>query len=116
MIRLFRDGDIATSGTQFLEGPKETGEAASYRLKLFLGEYFLNIADGTPWFQAILGKTPQNIAEINIKQRLITTRGVAAISEFRFRTDRDDRRITVDAMLIDENSQLIRVSMKEEIS
>lgn len=115
MIRIFRDGDIATSGRQFAEGPDETAQAVSYRLKLFLGEYFLNILDGTPWFQSILGKTPQEVAEINIKQRILTTQRVAGFTEFRFNTDRNQRKINVSAGVIDIDSNLVTVSISEDL-
>ncbi len=115
MIRNFKNGDIATSGRQFISGKDETALAATQRLRLFLGENFLNAADGTPWFQSILGKTPQDIAEVTLKQRLSTTPGIRAIERFDFRTDRTQRRITASAVVLDENSDRVSVDMDEEI-
>ena len=54
--RLDDNGDIATSGIQFIGQAEEIAQTVKTRLKLFLGEYFRDINDGTPWFQQILGK------------------------------------------------------------
>ncbi len=97
MIRRFENGDIVTSGRQFAVEGDAVARNVRHRLRLFLGEYYLDISDGTPWFQAILGKTPQDVAELNLKNRILTTPGVATIQRFAFRTDRNERRITVTA-------------------
>lgn len=115
MVRNWKNGDIASSGRQFVDGREETRLNVLYRLRLFLGEYFLNIAEGTPWFQSILGKTPQDIAEINIKQRILTTPRVAGLEEFRFRSDRAQRRLTVDARIVDDTGDTAELALDEEI-
>jgi len=116
MIRNFKNGDLATSGRQFLSGTGETALAAQYRLRMFLGENFLNAADGTPWFQSILGKTPQDIAEVTIRQRLATTPGVRGIGRFDFRTDGPRRRVIVDAVLTGNDGSSAAVTLDEEIA
>jgi len=116
MIRNFKNGDLATSGVQFAQGRDETVLAAKYRLRMFLGENFLNITDGTPWFQSVLGKTPQDIAEVTLRQRLATTPGVRGIERFDFRTDRLQRRITVSAVIIDDSGERQSVELDEEIA
>ena len=115
MIRRFVDGDIATSGRQFVEDAEAVAQGVRARLRLFLGEYFLDLQEGTPWFQSILGKTPQDIAEVTLKQRLSTTPGIRAIERFDFRTDRTQRRIAASAVVLDENSDRVSVDMDEEI-
>ena len=115
MIRNFKQGDLATSGRQFLTGAEETALAATQRLRMFLGENFLNAEDGTPWFQSILGKTPQDIAEVTLRQRLATTPGVARIGEFEFRTDGPRRRVIVDATIYRSDGSSAAVSLDEEI-
>lgn len=116
MIRNFEDGDIVTSGdNQFLLGKKETANGVRHRLLMFLGEYFLDISDGTPWFQSILGKVPQGVAEINLKQRILTAPGVVAISEFNFETDRNERSISVDCSVVDVNNEQVKLIIDEEL-
>lgn len=88
-VRKLEDsGDITTSGEQFINSVEEIAQTVRTRLKLFLGEYFRNINDGTPWFQDILGKG-QSLAvkDATIKRRVLQTPGV--ISIFDFNTDFD---------------------------
>jgi hypothetical protein len=109
-------GDIVTSGSdQFLYAKESTGAGVYHRLRIFFGEYFLDITDGTPWFQSILGKAPQDVAEAALKQRIISAPGVIAITAFSFEIEKLTRRITVDCTVIDVNSSAVRVFFDEEI-
>ena len=83
-VRRLIDGDIATSGVIWLYDRDAVAQTISTRLKLFLGEYFRDIQEGTPWFQQILGKYEdiQNIDAI-LKNRIIETDGVDRLLEFK---------------------------------
>jgi len=96
MIRAMKNGDIATSGAQFRVRDEAVGQGVKHRLRLFLGEYFLDVGDGSPWFQSILGKAPQDVAEVAIKQRILTAPGVDFIRRFSFDSDREARRLRLD--------------------
>lgn len=90
------DGDIATSGTQFLTGQKEVAQTIKNRLRLFLGEYFRDITDGTPWFQDILGKGKNELVrEAILKRRVLQTEGVLSLFEFSADFDIQSRKYTV---------------------
>lgn len=115
MIRNFMNGDIVTSGEQFATGKEATRLAIICRLRLFLGEYFLDATDGTPWFQNILGKASRDIAETNIKQRIITTQGVVALKEFEMVLDNKARKITIAARLLDINNEQFDFLFKEDL-
>lgn len=115
MIRSFEDSDIVTSGMQFKRGPAATTQGIYHRLRLFAGEYFLDVADGTPWFQSILGKAPQDIAEIALKRRIVSAPGVVALTEFRLGSDRTQRRLSVQAGVLDVNNAAVQVALDEEI-
>lgn len=115
MIRNFMDGDIVTSGEQFAVGKDATRLAIICRLRLFLGEYFLDATDGTPWFQNILGKTSRDIAETNIKQRIITTPGVVSLTEFDMTLDNKARKITITAWVIDINNERFDFLFDEDL-
>lgn len=86
------EGDIVTSGVQFTTGQDEIAQTIRTRLRLFLGEYFRNINEGTPWFQSILNKrgTLTNKDAI-IKQRILQTEGVERIVEYNADYDIDTR-------------------------
>lgn len=116
MIRNFEGGDIATSGVQFLEGPEATAQGIYHRLRMFLGEYFLDVSDGTAWFQSILGKAPQDTAEAALKQRIISAPRVVAITEFALDSDARQRRLSVRATVLDVDSEAVQVLLDEEIA
>jgi len=109
-------GDLVTSGSnQFLYEKESTGAGIYHRLRMFFGEFFLDITDGCPYFQSILGKSPQDVAEAALKQRIITAPGVVAITSFAFDIDRLTRRINVDCTVIDVNNQAVRVLFDEDV-
>lgn len=77
-------GDIATSGVQFIQPSREEiAQTILTRLRLFYGEYFRDITDGTEWFQRILGKqkTLQG-RDAKIKVRIAQTPGVVSIVSY----------------------------------
>ncbi len=115
MIRNFVGGDIVTSGKHFATGKEATRQAVICHLRLFLGEYFLDAIRGTPWFQSILGKTSRDIAEANIKQRIVSTPGVLGLSRFEITNDAKSRKITVFASLIDINNEQFDFLFDEEL-
>ncbi|AJK17042.1 hypothetical protein BZ19_1225 [Yersinia pseudotuberculosis str. PA3606] len=115
MIRNYQNGDIITHGTQFATGKEATRQAMICCLRLFLGEYFLNATEGTPWFQSILGKTSQDIAEANIKQRLLAAKGVLTINRFEMDLDMKNRKITVFAAVIDIHNDAFDFLLTEDL-
>lgn len=111
MIRNFVNGDIATSGEHFASGKEATRQSVIRRLRLFLGEFFLDATDGTDWFGGVLGKTRQDFAEATLKRRIITTPGIIAISSFSLTLEPAERRITVQASVIDVNNEQLLIEL-----
>ncbi|MCE8034625.1 hypothetical protein EKK97_14070 [Billgrantia tianxiuensis] len=107
------NGDMATRGEPFLTGKEATAAGIYHRLRLFFGEFWLDVTEGTAWFQSILGKAPQDLAELTLKQRILTAPGVVSITSFSFTTDAASRRITVDATVLDVNHESIRILFDE---
>jgi hypothetical protein len=94
------DGDITTSGTQFTSGLQEVAQTVSTRVRLFLGEYFRDITDGTPWWESILGKEGTlSSKEAILKNRIIRTAGVTQLLEFTTDFDIATRAYTVNAVI-----------------
>tara|TARA_R110002033_G_scaffold64766_2_gene115657 strand:+ start:770 stop:1117 length:348 start_codon:yes stop_codon:yes gene_type:complete len=83
-VRLLdENGDITTSGAQFTTGVAEVAQTVKTRLRLYIGENFRNIQDGTPWWESILGKEGTlSSKEAIIKNRIIRTDGVTKILSF----------------------------------
>lgn len=96
--KLDDDGDIVTQGTQFLMGANEIEQTIRTRLRLFLGEYFRDITDGTPWFEQILGKgTSMDAREAALRNRIVNTPGVVRLTSFSTDFDLSTRKYTVTA-------------------
>lgn len=99
--RLDENGDIVTRGDQFTDGRSEISQTVITRLKLFLGEYFRDITDGTPWYEQILGKFQGlSVAEAAIRSRIANTEGVIRLTYFNAEFDIDNRSYSVSAGIL----------------
>lgn len=96
--KLDENGDIVTQGTQFIGGVDEIAQTIRTRLRLFLGEYFRDISDGTPWFEQILGKgVSMDAREAALRNRIVRTPGVIRLTQFSTDFDVNTRKYTVTA-------------------
>lgn len=94
-------GDIVTSGQQFIGGREEIAQTVKTRLDLFLGEYFRDITDGTPWYEQILGKFANlNTVESVLRVRISATPGVIRLTSFDTDFDVDSRTYSVTAGIL----------------
>ena len=99
--KLQADGDITTSGTQFISGVDEVAQTISTRLKLYLGEYFRDISDGVPWFEQILGKKyNRQLVDSIIRQRIIETEGVTGILQYGSELDTATRKLSISTVIL----------------
>ena len=99
--RLDENGDIVTSGVQFISERDEIAQTIRTRLRLFLGEYFRNSQDGTPWFQDILGKgSTLTNKDAAIKRRIVQTDGVLQILTYDADYDINTRQYTVSGSVL----------------
>jgi len=95
------DGDISTSGQQFATGREEIAQTVQTRLRLFLGEYFRDVTDGTPWWESILGKEGTlSSKEAIIKSRIVRTEGIEQLIEFSTDFDINTRAYSVSAGIL----------------
>lgn len=94
-------GDIVTSGIQFISGQPEIAQTIKTRLRLFYGEYFRDITDGTPWFQRILGKNEGlDAIESILRTRIAQTEGVIQLFSFSMDYNLDNRRLSVTSSVL----------------
>lgn len=82
----------------FVNSPEAVAQAITTRLKLFVGEWFIDTSDGTPWATEVLtkrflGSTPDAV----IKQRILDTQGVTEIVEYASNFDGNTRRLSIQA-------------------
>ena len=100
-------GDIVTSGRQFTTGAEEVAQTVKTRLRLFLGEYFRDINDGTPWWESIMGKDGTlSSKEAIIKNRIIRTEGVVRILSFGTEFDLATRKYTIKADILTKYGEI----------
>lgn len=81
--KLTADGDYTFGNGQmdfYRDIPEAPSQAAMTRLLLWLGEWFLDISEGTPYFQGILGKHSESLADATIQDRILGTQGVTDIT------------------------------------
>jgi hypothetical protein len=108
-------GDIVTSGIHFISGQEEIAQTITTRLRLFLGEYFRDVTDGTPWFQQILTKRGNlSAADSAIKLRIARTDGVVSLTSFNTDYDIDTRVYSVSAGVLTTFGE-INISLGEVI-
>lgn len=103
--RLDDDGDMTFGSQQadFLRNTPETvAQAVVTRLKLWLGEWFIDQTEGTPYQQAILGKHTRASIEPAIRSRILETQGVTGIEQFNLSIDPDERKVTINATISTE--------------
>lgn len=67
------------------------------RLALWRGTWFIDIDEGTPWLQQVLGK--KTAVEAVIRDRILQTPGVQELTNFQAIFDPDTRRISVQATI-----------------
>lgn len=95
---LDENGDIVTRGTQFISGREEIAQTIKTRLALFLGEYFRNIKEGTPWYEQILGKfVSLDTVEAVLRARIANSPGVIRLTSFTTDFDLDARKYSLTA-------------------
>jgi hypothetical protein len=93
------DGDYTFGGGQndyFRDVPEAVGLACASRLRLWLGEWFLDIEEGTLYLQGVLGKKTKTQADETIQTRALGTQGLTGIPEYESVIDPDTRNMSVE--------------------
>ena len=93
------DGDYSFGASQldfYRDVPEAVGQAAMTRLLLWIGEWFLNIEEGTPFMQGILGKHSKEIADTTIQDRVLGTEGLLNIEDYFSEINGENRAMAVN--------------------
>lgn len=88
---VFGNGDLDF----YINNPEAVGQAVETRLRLWLGEWFLNITDGTQYQTNVLGTGKFESAPPVIRQRILETEGVTEIVSFDAIINADNRKLTI---------------------
>lgn len=97
-IKLNTDGDVDISqpDLQLTTGTNAIDQHLKQRLKMFLGEWFLDNRIGLPYFQHILKKNPDPIVIDSVyKRQILTTPGILELLSFDLDLDIPTRQLTV---------------------
>lgn len=109
------------AGDFWHDQPEAVGQSVKTRLLLFAGEWFLDTRAGTPWGGfplndlvvrqgKILAEHTQLSRDAAIRDRILTTVGVVAITDYGSYMDPDSRQYSVNASIdtvYGQNIQLI---------
>jgi len=91
-------GDYSFGNSQldfYKDVPAGPGQVASTVFQLFLGEWFLDLTTGTPFFQSIFGFHSKQLADRTIQDRILSAQGVTGIVDYTSTIDPDTRQISV---------------------
>lgn len=86
------------SGEFLVNTPQAVGQAVLTRLRLWQGEWFLDLTEGTPYTQQILGFTSQSARDQAIQARILGTPGVTELVAYSS-TLSPGRQLTISATL-----------------
>jgi hypothetical protein len=100
--KLDADGDFqfGNGNADFHKDTPETvAQAVVTRLLLWAAEWFLDTTDGTPYQAGVLGKNNQITADAVMRERILGTTGVTAITEFSSFFNPDLRNYSISATI-----------------
>jgi hypothetical protein len=66
----------------WIDVPNAPGQAVQTGLMLWLGEWYLDTSQGTPYIQGLLGKHSQAQADATIQNQVVNTQGITDISSY----------------------------------
>ena len=92
------DGDLVVKDydISFLNGVNQIVQNCAIRLKFFLGEWYLDINAGIPYYQDFFIKAPNQIRiESLLIQEIINTEGINEVTSFTSDFDSELRRFPV---------------------
>jgi hypothetical protein len=97
-------GDYTIGKPFLVNSPQTVEQAVLTRLKLWKGEWFVDTSDGTPWLgtstsPGVLGKQFGKDPNVYIKQRILGTPGVTAITAYSSSYDGTTRKLTIQATI-----------------
>ena len=103
ILKLDENGDIAIENNSFVligltasTSLDEIEQNLKQRLRVFLGEWFLDQREGLPYFEHILVKAPDPVVlDTVFKRVIIGTAGVLELLSFDLNLDTTNRKLTV---------------------
>jgi hypothetical protein len=83
----------------YIDTAEGVAQAVMTRLKLWVGEWFLDVSEGTAYQQAVLGTGTRETIEPAIRTRLLDTQGVESIDRFLVKINPTTRVVSIEATI-----------------
>lgn len=94
------DYTIGQKGSNFLvDSPAAVGQAVLTRLRLLLGEWFLDNTEGTPYRPDVLGEHTAPTYDFAIRNRILGTQGVTSIESYSSNLNSVTRALSIAATI-----------------
>lgn len=77
------------------DDPRGVAQAVVSRLRLLREEWFLDLAEGTPYVGGVFGKHTRESYDLVIRDRILGTEGVTEITSYESSYDGDTRALTI---------------------
>lgn len=107
-------GDILLTEDSFTLTNDNTGESLAQKIKvallLFQGEWFVNAADGVPYFQQIFEfKNSKTLADAILRQYILNISGVRTITFFSSVLNRPQRKYSLTFEVVGTTGEVARI-------
>jgi hypothetical protein len=83
----------------FINVPEAVAQAAKTRLNMYVGDWYLNILDGTPWNTKVLGKYTGSTRDPAVRARILETQGLLSITNYGSTFNDITRKYSVNASI-----------------
>lgn len=96
------DGDYTFGqgdNTFLINSPETVAQAVKTRFLLWRGQWFLNLTEGIPWIQSVLGKQSPDGYNLAVRQHILQTPGVSSILSFDVSANSRTRRVSFTATI-----------------
>jgi hypothetical protein len=105
---LTKDLEIQDFDLQLIDETDQIAQNLLIRLRFMLGEWYLDITAGIPYYQDILIKSPNQFrVESVIKEEIVNTEGVREITSFISEYSASNRRFSIQfSCQTDDDSQI----------
>ena len=80
----------------YQDTPEAVAQSVATRLRMLLGEWFLDTTDGTPWATEILGEQTRLTYDMAIRRRVLLAPGVTQITDYQSFNDGQTRHLSVN--------------------
>jgi len=101
-----RDFSFTENNSSFL------AQKLKIRLSFFLGEWYLNVLKGIPYFEEILIKNPDlNYIEDLLKTEIITTPGVDTLESFNLTYENSTRELLIEFSVKTLEGEIIAITI-----